>query len=232
MESIATISLINLALDLSIDWKMLGRYLKLHQEVSSICVDYEEVAEQAYRMLQLWRGKNGTQATYQALGKALKQVPRNDLVEDYCIGKNKDFLDQGIQIQGLKTGEVSNSDLTSIAKELGIKWVWVGRLLGLEDFLLDSIRMEQNRVSDCNYEMLQSWRKEKGTEATYECLARALSHRAVGMRNVAEKFCVENQEKKLGEGTTPRPLDEEMENLALASSPENNFETAVAGTDR
>lgn len=50
------------------------------------------------------------------------------------------------------------------------------------------------------------------------------------MRNVAEKFCVENQEKKLGEGTTP--LDEEMENLALASSPENNFETAVAGTDR
>ncbi|PFX26467.1 hypothetical protein AWC38_SpisGene8846 [Stylophora pistillata] len=127
MESIATISLINLALDLSIDWKMLGRYLKLHQEVSSICADYEEVAEQAYRMLQLWRGKNGTQATYQALGKALKQVPRNDLVEDYCIGKNKDFLDQG-------------------------------------------------------------------------------------------------------EGTTP--LDEEMEKLALASSPENNFETAVAGTDR
>ena len=95
MASIATISLFNLALDLSTDWKMLGRYLKLHQEVSSICADYEEVAEQAYRMLQLWRGKNGTQATYQALGKALKQVPRNDLVEDYCIGKNKDFLDQG-----------------------------------------------------------------------------------------------------------------------------------------
>lgn len=105
-----------------------------------------------------------------------------------------------IDLEGLKlkAGVVASSELPSIAKELGINWVWIGRLLGLKDSSLDVIRENHTQVSDCQHKMLELWCKEKTTGATYQCLARALSHRTVSMRAVAEKFCVENQGKKMG----------------------------------
>lgn len=195
MESITTTCLIDLAFDLSDDWKKLAHVLGLSGEVSRICDDYRRnVFEQAYRMLQTWKGKKGSQATYQVLREALahEAVLRNDLVQEYCEGRDRSSLDEEIDLKGLKTGVVSSSDLLSIAKELGIKWVWIGRLLGLEDSLLDGIREDHIQVSDCQYKMLELWRRVKTTGATYQCLARALLHRTVCMRDVAEKFCVEN----------------------------------------
>lgn len=128
----------------------------------------------------------------------------------------------GIDLKGLKAGEVSISAVLSIANNFGKEWVWVGRLLGLEDSLLDSIREDHSQAYECTYKMLELWCKKKSGNATYECLARALLHRTVGMREVAEKFCVERREKLIasavpsGEGI--KSLDEKMKNLALGSS--------------
>ena len=111
------------------------------------------------------------------------------------------FLSQrlaGINLKGLKTGMVTIADMLSIANNFGKEWMWVGRLLGLEDSLLDGIKEDLSQTYECTYKMLEWWCKKKDSDATYECLARALLHRTVGMREVAEKFCVDHREKEIG----------------------------------
>ena len=104
----------------------------------------------------------------------------------------------GIDLKGLKTGMVTIADMLSIANNFGKEWMWVGRLLGLEDSLLDGIKEDLSQTYECTYKMLEWWCKKKDSDATYECLARALLHRTVGMREVAEKFCVDHREKEIG----------------------------------
>lgn len=102
MESISTSCLINLAFDLSGDWKKLARVLDLADDVQRICEDYRRnVFEQAYRMLQTWKQRNGSLATYQVLGKALRKsvMSRNDLAQKYCEGENRDPSETGRRLR-------------------------------------------------------------------------------------------------------------------------------------
>ena len=88
--------------------------------------------------------------------------------------------------------------MISIANDLGKDWLWVGRLLGLEDTALDDIKGTHTRMYEYSYNMLLLWVNSQGAQATYECLARALLHRTVGMRDVAEKYCLEPPESQTG----------------------------------
>ena len=100
------------------------------------------------------------------------------------------FLNSEINLEGqLKDGQVSKDDMNSISKDFGKDWLWVGRLLGIEDSELDNIRELHTQLYECSYQMLQSWSGKNGDRATYECLARALLHRAVGKRDIAENYC-------------------------------------------
>ena len=105
MESVSRICLIELAFDLCADWKKLGYVFCLSNEVDRISQDYRKnVFEQAYRILLAWKQKNGSKATYQALGEALRRrtLTRTDLAEKYCEG--------GYQ-GSLKTGTVEENSL-------------------------------------------------------------------------------------------------------------------------
>lgn len=98
MESISTSCLINLAFDLSGDWKKLARVLGLADVVQRIGEDYKRnVFEQAYRMLRTWKQRNGSLATYQVLGEALRKpvLSRNDLAQKYCEGENRGSSNTG-----------------------------------------------------------------------------------------------------------------------------------------
>lgn len=98
MESVSRICLIELAFDLCGHWKKLGLVLGLSGEVERISEDFRKnVFEQAYRMLQAWKQKNGSKATYQVLGEALRNqiVSRVDLAEKYCEGGNQDCFKTG-----------------------------------------------------------------------------------------------------------------------------------------
>lgn len=88
--------------------------------------------------------------------------------------------------------------MVSISNDLGKNWLWVGRLLGLEDTTLDDIREAHEQMYACSYQMLELWAKKTDTQATYAFLARALLHRTVGMRDVAEKYCFERGESQSG----------------------------------
>ena len=90
MESVSRLCLIELAFDLCKDWKKLGCVLGLSRKVERISQDYRKngVCEQAYRMLQEWKKQKGAEATYEVLGRALREVPllRVDLAEKYYEG--------------------------------------------------------------------------------------------------------------------------------------------------
>lgn len=105
MESISTSCLISLALDLSVTWKQLARVLELADEVERISEDYRgNVFEQAYRMLLIWRQRNGSLATFQVLGEALRNpdISRNDLAQKYCENDNRDSSKTGRRFRNLK----------------------------------------------------------------------------------------------------------------------------------
>ena len=113
MESISRRCLIELACDLCSDWKKLGYVLGLSKEVEQIKQDYKKnVVEQAYRSLQAWREKNGSKATYQSLGAALRQetVSRIDLAEKYCEGGNQGSSETGTLVDFLLTGDLETRE--------------------------------------------------------------------------------------------------------------------------
>ena len=88
--------------------------------------------------------------------------------------------------------------MVAMANDLGKEWMWVGRLLGLEDTTLDDIKESHDKLYECSYEMLLSWTQKNSAQATYHWLAQALLHREVGMREIAEKYCIEHQEAQSG----------------------------------
>ena len=106
MESISRRCLIEIACDLCSDWKKLGYVLGLSKKVEQINQNYrEDVVEQAYRILQAWREKNGSKATYQSLGEALRKetMSRIDLAENYCEGGNQGSSETGTLVDFLLT---------------------------------------------------------------------------------------------------------------------------------
>ncbi|XP_078366715.1 uncharacterized protein LOC144650828 isoform X2 [Oculina patagonica] len=234
MESISTSCLINLAFDLSGDWKKLARVLGLADVVERIGEDYKRnVFEQAYRMLRTWMQRNGSLATYQVLGEALRKpvLSRNDLAQKYCEGENRGSSNT-VSLQGrLRSVQVSGSDMVSISNDLGKNWLWVGRLLGLEDTALDDIREAHTQMYECSYQMLELWASKNCGQATYEWLARALLHRTVGMRDVAEKYCLEHRESESASHVPSeegiQPLNEKMKKLDLGG-PHANESGATA----
>jgi len=70
-----------------VQWKALGRQLKLHEaKLADFHQKEETLSEKAYLMLQAWKCKEGSHATYQVLYEALCHdfVGRRDLAEEIC----------------------------------------------------------------------------------------------------------------------------------------------------
>jgi len=88
-----------------------------------------------------------------------------------------------------KPGTLSQDDVLLIAHELGSSWKMVGRVLKVPDSVIDVIEEEACEVSEKCYSLLRRWREMCASDATYECLARALQHPTVDRSNLAAKFC-------------------------------------------
>ena len=84
------------------------------------------------------------------------------------------------------------SDVGTFSKDLGKKWIWVGRLLDLEDTELEGIKdNHRGNLEECAYQMLVEWIQKRAVEATYKCLGEALLHKAVHLCDIVEKYCTE-----------------------------------------
>ena len=97
-----------------------------------------------------------------------------------CVSLGADF----------RTDRVQPSDVLAISTELGKKWMWVGRLLELEDTELEGIKdIYRGNLQECCIQMLTVWTGKYTSQATFERLGKALSHPTVHLRNVAENYC-------------------------------------------
>lgn len=76
-----------LAQKLALDWKRVGRRLKIDEaKITKFHEGIQELDEKAYQMLLHWKQRDGLTATYQVLSDALchKLVNRRDLAEEFC----------------------------------------------------------------------------------------------------------------------------------------------------
>ena len=85
MASVSDDCVFALAIELGENWRRLGTVLGLENKVlARLSENYKnDACERAYRMLRVWQQKKGSEATYQELGKSLRNqiVRRVDLAE-------------------------------------------------------------------------------------------------------------------------------------------------------
>ena len=74
-----------LSSNISNRWKKLGRRLQFHEaEIMEHDVSNDRISEKAYNLLMAWKGRDASAATYRVLHKALSDVERRDLAQEFC----------------------------------------------------------------------------------------------------------------------------------------------------
>ncbi|KAM7435739.1 hypothetical protein ABFA07_014354 [Porites harrisoni] len=66
-------------------WKKLGRRLQFDQaQITEHDKSNDKLSEKAYNLLMAWKGRDASAATYRVLHKALSDVERSDLAQEFC----------------------------------------------------------------------------------------------------------------------------------------------------
>ena len=66
-------------------WTKLGRKLKFgNAQIKEHDKSAEKLSEKAYNLLMSWTERDASDATYRVLHKALSDVERRDLAEEFC----------------------------------------------------------------------------------------------------------------------------------------------------
>ncbi|XP_073252309.1 uncharacterized protein [Porites lutea] len=66
-------------------WKKLGRRLQFDDaQIAEHDANNVTLSEKAYNLLMAWKGRDASAATYRVLHKALSDVKRKDLAQEFC----------------------------------------------------------------------------------------------------------------------------------------------------
>ena len=66
-------------------WKKLGRRLKFDEaQITEHDKNNDALSEKAYKLLLAWKERDASAATYRVLHKALSDIERKDLAEEFC----------------------------------------------------------------------------------------------------------------------------------------------------
>ena len=65
----------------------------------------------------------------------------------------------------------------------------LGRALGIGDAVITQIKMDEENAYERAYMLLNKWRQQMGTGASYEALAQALECEIVRRPDLSQKFC-------------------------------------------
>ncbi|XP_015748513.1 PREDICTED: uncharacterized protein LOC107328287 isoform X2 [Acropora digitifera] len=88
-----------------------------------------------------------------------------------------------------KPGTLSRDDVLLLAHELGSSWKMVGRVLNVQDSVINEIEANESKVSEKFYSVLRRWQEMYPSDAEYHRLASALQHPVVGRADLAAKYC-------------------------------------------
>ena len=66
-------------------WKKLGRRLQFDKaQITEHDENNDKLSEKAYNLLMAWKERDASDATYRVLHKALSDVKRKDLAQEFC----------------------------------------------------------------------------------------------------------------------------------------------------
>ena len=88
---------------------------------------------------------------------------------------------------------VSNDDLEGLSLELGTSWDALARRLEFKRAERQEFDHAYKQLRDKSYYMLCRWKEKSGSGlsgATYKVLYKALCHKYVACKGLAEKFCI------------------------------------------
>ena len=92
----------------------------------------------------------------------------------------------------VKVGRVSEEDMAELANCLGDEWIKLGRRLKVDNPILSDLRRNAHLYPDLSekaHEMLRIWESREGDSATYQILYKALCHKHVARKDLAQKIC-------------------------------------------
>lgn len=81
-----------------------------------------------------------------------------------------------------KEGCPTEEELWDIARHMPTFWKQLGRVLGIEEYVLDAIELDNaNKVFEQSLAMLREWHQGEGNRATYQMLGVALNHSSLSL---------------------------------------------------
>ena len=92
----------------------------------------------------------------------------------------------------IQEGVVSDDDLQTLGKAIGVKWDRLARRLpGIKEEDIEEIDDRYKTLSQRGFHMLKLWKTNNGEAADYKTLYNALVHGLVQRRDLAEEYCLE-----------------------------------------
>lgn len=84
------------------------------------------------------------------------------------------------------TGPVESCCLALVAKAVANSWKWLGRSLAVPETTIGNIQTENESQEERSYQVLDNWRRSKGSKATVHSLMKAVQE--VGEVDAMERF--------------------------------------------
>ena len=91
----------------------------------------------------------------------------------------------------MQEGVVSNDDLQTLGKAIGVKWDRLARRLRIKEEDIEEIDDRYKTLSQRGFHMLKLWKTNNGEAADYKTLHDALVHSMVQRKDLAEMYCFE-----------------------------------------
>lgn len=88
---------------------------------------------------------------------------------------------------------VHKYDLEGLSNKLGKSWKDLALILDFDEDDIDIFDHDKEGLKNKSYHMLCTWKRSKGSSATYKVLYKALCHKLVRRNDLAEKYCIQRE---------------------------------------
>ena len=89
----------------------------------------------------------------------------------------------------IKDGVVKDDELEELSEQLGNSWEKLARRLKFTKAKIIGFHKDNEEYAKKALGMLEKWKEKCGLAASYRVLYKALRHRLVQRRDLAEQFC-------------------------------------------
>ena len=134
-----------------------------------------DMREQIYKVLLTWMSGNFPHSTVKSLLSILKTLGISGI--ERCRWSAESF-EKRVCCQLSKFPPVQCRDkfLLTLAQEIQQQWRFIGRFIGISEAHISATIQDHvtENQSELSYQMLCKWQQQKGREATYETLVKAI----------------------------------------------------------